>query len=58
MDVSQTIVEEYADNLEPEKMIHICEPVAKLRAIVVIDNAAAGHAIDGVRLAPDLTTQR
>jgi glutamate dehydrogenase (NAD(P)+)/glutamate dehydrogenase (NADP+) len=56
MDVSQTIFEEYADDLGPEKIIHIYEPVAQLRAIVVIDNIAAGPAIGGVRMAPDLTT--
>ena len=56
MDVSQTIFEEYTDDLGPEKIIHIYEPVAKLRAIVVIDNVAAGPAIGGVRMAQDLTT--
>ncbi len=56
MDISQTIFEEYTDDLGPEKIIHIYEPVSKLRAIVVIDNIAAGPAIGGVRMAPDLTT--
>ncbi len=56
MDISQTIFEECTDDLGPEKIIHIYEPVSKLRAIVVIDNIAAGPAIGGVRMAPDLTT--
>lgn len=56
MDVSQTIFDEYADDLGHEKMIHIYEPVSKLKSIVVIDNVAAGPTIGGVRMAPDLTT--
>jgi len=55
MDISQTIFEDCTDDLGPEKIIHIYEPVSKLRAIVVIDNVAAGPAIGGVRMAPDLT---
>ena len=58
MDVSQTIFEEYTDYLGPEKVIHIYEPVSKLKSIVVIDNVAAGLATCGVRMAPDLTQQR
>ncbi len=56
MEINQRIFDEYADEFGPEKVIHIYEPFSKLRAIVVIDNVAAGPAIGGVRMAPDLTT--
>lgn len=43
------------DELGPEKVIHISNPGAGLRAIVVVDNIAAGPSIGGVRMAPDVT---
>ena len=43
-----------ADSLGPRKVVHIHEPSASLRAIVVIDNTACGPAIGGVRMAPDV----
>jgi len=43
-----------ADSLGPRKVVHIHEPSASLRAIVVIDNTACGRAIGGVRMAPDV----
>jgi glutamate dehydrogenase (NAD(P)+) len=46
----------FADQLGPEKIVHIHEPRAGLRAIVVIDNTAAGPAIGGMRMAPDVST--
>ncbi|NJD75871.1 MAG: Glu/Leu/Phe/Val dehydrogenase [Candidatus Methanoperedens sp.] len=46
----------YTDEVGPEKIIHIYEPRTRMRAIVVIDNVAAGPAIGGVRMAPDVTT--
>lgn len=47
---------EFADDLGPEKIVHLYEPRTKMKAIVVIDNVAAGPAIGGVRMAPDVTT--
>ncbi len=44
-----------ADSLGPEKVIHIHQPSVGLRAIVVVDNTAAGPAIGGTRMAPDVT---
>ncbi len=44
-----------ADELGPEKIIHLYEPRTKTKAIVVIDNVAAGPAIGGVRMAPDVS---
>ncbi len=41
----------FADSLGPEKIVHIYEPALQLKAIVVIDNTAAGCAIGGIRMA-------
>ena len=45
----------YYDELGPDKIIHIYDPHSGLKAIVVIDNIAAGPAIGGVRMAADVT---
>lgn len=50
-------IDNFADDLGPEKVIHIYEPKSKLRAIVVIDNISLGTAIGGCRMARDVTTQ-
>ena len=47
----------FADDLGPAKIIHILEPAAKLKAILVVDNVAAGPAIGGVRMAPDVSVE-
>ena len=44
---------DYADDLGPEKIVHLYDPHSGLKAIVVIDNVAAGPAIGGVRMAAD-----
>ncbi len=46
---------QFADELGPAKVIGIYEPRLNLRAIVVVDNVAAGPAIGGCRMAPDVT---
>ncbi|MGE0747323.1 MAG: Glu/Leu/Phe/Val dehydrogenase, partial [Rhodospirillales bacterium] len=46
---------EFCDALGPAKMVHVHEPGIGLRAVVAIDNVAAGPAIGGVRMAPDAT---
>lgn len=43
------------DEWGPEKVIHIHDPSTGLRAILVIDNVAAGPAIGGCRMAPDVS---
>lgn len=43
------------DDLGPAKVIHLYDPRVPLRAIVVVDNVAAGPAIGGTRMAPDVT---
>jgi glutamate dehydrogenase (NAD(P)+) len=46
---------ELADDLGPLKVIHVHEPVIGLRAILVVDNVAAGPSIGGLRMAPDVS---
>ena len=47
--------DELCDDLGPAKIVLLRESAAGLRAVVVVDNLAAGPAIGGVRMAPDLT---
>ena len=47
----------FADALGPAKIVHIHLPRAGLRAVVVVDNVAAGPSIGGVRMAPDVSTE-
>lgn len=55
MEITEKIFE-LADELGPAKIVHLYEPRTKMKAIVVIDNVAAGPSIGGVRMAPDVTT--
>ena len=50
-------VETFYDDLGPAKVIHVYEPGLNLRAVLVVDNVAAGPAIGGVRMAADVTTE-
>ncbi|MDD1626459.1 MAG: Glu/Leu/Phe/Val dehydrogenase [Methylococcaceae bacterium] len=45
----------YADEIGPAKIIHIYEPAAGLKGILVVDNVAMGPAIGGVRIALDVS---
>jgi len=45
----------YADALGPEKIIEIYDPATSLRAILVVDNVAAGPSIGGLRMAKDVS---
>jgi len=45
----------YADEIGPAKIIHIYEPAAGLKGILVVDNVAMGPSIGGVRIAPDVS---
>jgi glutamate dehydrogenase (NAD(P)+)/glutamate dehydrogenase (NADP+) len=40
-------IDNFADDLGPEKVVHIYEPKSKLRAIVVIDNISLGLGVAG-----------
>jgi len=46
-----------ADDLGPEKVIHIHDPSTGLKAILVIDNVAAGPSIGGCRMAVDVSME-
>ncbi len=46
-----------ADEFGPAKILHLYEPSSGLRAIVVVDNTAAGPCIGGIRLAPDVSAE-
>jgi glutamate dehydrogenase (NAD(P)+) len=48
---------EFADDLGPAKVLGIYAPKLGLRAILVVDNVAAGPAIGGCRMAPDVTLE-
>jgi glutamate dehydrogenase (NAD(P)+) len=47
----------FADDIGPTKVVGLYEPKLELRAIVVVDNVAAGPAIGGCRMAPDVTLE-
>jgi len=47
----------FCDAFGPSRIVHIYTPGVALRAIVVVDNAAAGPAIGGVRMAPDVSLE-
>lgn len=52
-----TDIFDMTDALGPEKILHVSNASVGLRAIVVIDNTAAGPTIGGVRMAVDVTLQ-
>jgi glutamate dehydrogenase (NAD(P)+) len=45
----------FADDLGPAKVLHVTERRTGLRAVLVVDNVAAGPAIGGTRMAVDVT---
>lgn len=47
----------FADELGPQRIVHIHLRSVGLKAVVVIDNVACGPAIGGVRMAPDVSTE-
>ncbi|MGB8218210.1 MAG: Glu/Leu/Phe/Val dehydrogenase [Candidatus Methanoperedens sp.] len=55
MEITEKIFE-ITDEIGPEKVVYLYEPRTKMKAIVVVDNVAAGPAIGGVRMTPDVTT--
>ncbi|MDD2637542.1 MAG: Glu/Leu/Phe/Val dehydrogenase [Methanothrix sp.] len=48
---------DFADDLGPTKIVHVYEPSAGLKGILVVDNVARGPAIGGLRIAPDVSCQ-
>jgi len=47
----------FADAFGPSRIIQIHRPSVGLKAVVVVDNAACGVAIGGVRMAPDVSVE-
>jgi glutamate dehydrogenase (NAD(P)+) len=47
----------FADELGPAKIVHVYEPGLGLRGTLVVDNAACGPTIGGLRMAPDVSTE-
>jgi glutamate dehydrogenase/leucine dehydrogenase len=47
----------FADELGPAAVVLLSNPATGIEAIVVVDNVAAGPAIGGVRMAPDVTVE-
>lgn len=47
----------FCDELGPRFVLHIHQAAVGLKAIVVVDNVAAGPAVGGVRMAPDVSLE-
>lgn len=47
----------FCDELGPKAILHIHKPSLGLKAILVVDNVAAGPSIGGVRMAPDVSLE-
>ena len=47
----------FCDDLGPKAIVYIHEPRVNLKAILVVDNVAAGPAIGGVRMASDVSLE-
>ncbi len=52
-----TDISRFADELGPARIIQVYEPRYGLKAVLVVDNVAAGPALGGVRMAPDVTVE-
>ncbi|MGD2182481.1 Glu/Leu/Phe/Val family dehydrogenase [Lusitaniella coriacea] len=48
---------QYTDNLGPAKIVHLYDPVANMKGILVIDNIARGTSLGGIRMATDVTAE-
>jgi glutamate dehydrogenase (NAD(P)+) len=53
----RTLTDPFAltDDLGPAKVIHVHEPGAGVKGILVVDNVATGPSIGGLRMAPDVS---
>lgn len=48
---------DFCDEVGPGRILHLANPAAGLKAIVVVDNIAAGPALGGVRMATDVSLE-
>jgi len=46
-----------ADELGPEKILHVYDPAIGMKAVVVVDTTLSGRAGGGTRMLPDITTE-
>ncbi len=54
MEITENVFE-FVDEIGPEKIVFLYEPRSSMKAVVVVDNVAAGPAMGGVRMASDVT---
>ena len=47
----------FSDEMGPARITHVYEPKLGMKAILVMDNTAAGPAIGGLRMAPDVSLE-
>ena len=47
----------FADELGPTKILQVHEPGSGLKAVLVVDNVAAGPSVGGIRMAEDVTIE-
>ena len=45
------------DELGPEKIVHVYDPVTGMKGVVVIDTTSLGGSAGGTRMLPDITTE-
>ncbi len=50
-------ISRFADEFGPTKILHVYEPKVGLKAILVVDNVAAGPSIGGIRMAKDVNVE-
>lgn len=48
---------ETADELGPEKILHVYDPAVGMKAVIVVDTTVFGRAGGGTRMLPDITTE-
>ena len=45
------------DELGPEKIVHVYDPVTGMKGVIVVDTTSLGGAAGGTRMLPDITTE-
>jgi len=50
-------IERFSDEWGPEKILHVHDPKAGMRGVLVIDNTALGPGKGGIRMLPTVTTE-
>jgi len=51
------LLEELGDEIGPEVVIHLYDPVTRMKGVVVVDTTALGPTAGGIRMLPDITTK-